>query len=203
FTGTVPNDTGASAGTTGAVPVPVKVTGVPAGALSVTCSVVDSAPAVDGVNVNCTVQFDAAFTLMGSALHVPPPATCAKSAALPPVGASAVIISVVLPVFESVRDIGALVVPRNWFPNGSGLGDALNIGPPVAISTTPAAVGGFVRFQDDPAGGAGRFVLANIPLNVVGGMSVNEFAGAGMKPAKSETFSVPASVAVPLTTSCE
>src|SRR5712692_7385575 len=143
-TGTLPKLTGPGGAsvTAGGVPVPVPVSvsvcGLP-GALSVMVSVADSPAVVFGVKVNCTVQLEAAFTLMGSAPHVPPPATWAKSPKFAPLSPSAVRVSVAVPVFEKVSVCGALVVFCGWFPNASGFGDAENAGALVAVaaSTTP------------------------------------------------------------------
>jgi hypothetical protein len=94
-----------------AVPVPVSMTlcGLPA-ALSVMLRLVDSAPVLEGVKMYWTVQFPPAPMLMGSAAQVPPPATWAKSLALPPPRSSPVITSDPVPGFESVRFSGVLLV---------------------------------------------------------------------------------------------
>jgi hypothetical protein len=72
--------------------------------------------------VNCTVQFNPVFRVIGSGPHVPPAGTCVKSAAFAPVTVKAEIVSVAVPVLENMRVVGALDTPTGWLPKGSGFG---------------------------------------------------------------------------------
>jgi hypothetical protein len=97
--------------TTGAVPVPVRLTVCVAGlALSVIVKVAVSEPTTVGVKVTPRVQLSPAATL-GPQLLV-----SAKSPLFVPAMVTLVMLSGALPVLVSAMGAAALVVPIGWLP---------------------------------------------------------------------------------------
>ena len=101
-----------------ATPEPVRLTvwGLPV-ALSVTVTAAVLVPDAVGLNVTLIVQVAPAAT---EAPHV---LLWAKSPLLVPVTATLVMLTVALPVLDSVIAWAALVVPTFWFANVSEVGD--------------------------------------------------------------------------------
>ena len=103
------------------VPLRLAVCGDPA-ALSVTVMLAEKVAAESGVNFTAIVQEPPAVTAL------PQLFVCEKSAGLAPPGAIEEIVSVAVPVFESVRFCAALVLPTSTLPNDREPGERFAIG---------------------------------------------------------------------------
>jgi hypothetical protein len=122
-------------------PVPLRFTVWVVGvASSVNVNVAVNDPVLAGVNVTFTTQFAPAATVPPF-VHVVPGAIANALGFVPP-KATVVTCSVSVPPFVSVTVCGALVVPLVWFPNPTGLGEALACGnTPVPVRFTTCVAG--------------------------------------------------------------
>ena len=109
--------------TTGAVPVPCRLTVCVAGlALSVMVKAPLREPLAVGVKVTLRVQLALAATLEPQLL------VSAKSPLFVPAMATLVMLSVALPVLVSVMGAAELVVPTSWLPKLYDVGDRFTTG---------------------------------------------------------------------------
>ena len=126
-------------------PVPLSVTlcGLPA-ALSLIVTLAPRLPLADGVKVTLIVQLAPAASVLGLMGQV---LVCAKSPAFVPATVMLVIVRAAVPLFVSVTDLAALVVPTFWAPKLRLVGFSVTAGAetvPVPESATlcglPAAL---------------------------------------------------------------
>jgi hypothetical protein len=132
------------------VPLSETVCGLPA-ALSVICTLADSLPVADGVNVMVIVQDAPAARVTVAVGQL---FDCWKSAAFAPATEMAVIVSVAVPEFVSVTDAAALGVPTFTAPKETLAGDNVTAGAvpvPLTVSVRlPASVAMVIVSLRDP-----------------------------------------------------
>ena len=90
--------------------------------MSVIVTLADLVPVANGVKVTLIEQ------LLPAAKLEPQVFVCAKSVLLVPVIAMPDMLSVPVPLLVIVTTLAALVVPTNWLPNASDVGDRVTAG---------------------------------------------------------------------------